>query len=80
MKGKKIFISKKRALVSVIASLLVVFYAFNFVPRNINIIATRSLSRQIIDYVLNFIIFFIVFYLVLTLIAYLIKKIFPRSK
>jgi len=75
MKGKKIFISKKRALVSAIASLLVVFYAFNFVPRNINIIATRSILRQILDYCLNFVIFFIVAYLVLTLIAFLIKVI-----
>ncbi|HCM81781.1 MAG: hypothetical protein UV63_C0004G0036 [Microgenomates group bacterium GW2011_GWC1_43_11] len=74
------FISTKRGIISAVLSLLLEFYAFNFVPKNINIIATRSLSRQIIDYALNFIIFFIVFYLTLTLIAYIIKKIFPKSK
>jgi len=56
------------------------FYAIYLVPRNINVIAARSLARQIGDYVLNFLVFFIAFYLVLTLGAYLIKKIFPKSK
>ena len=74
------FISIKRGIISAVLSLLLEFYTFNFVPRNIDIIATRSLSRQIGDYVLNFLVFFIVFYLVLTLGAYLIKKIFPKSK
>jgi len=74
------FISIKRGIISAVLSLLLEFYTFNFVPRNIGIMATRSLSRQIGDYMLNFLVFFIVFYLVLTLGAYLIKKIFPKSK
>ena len=74
------FISTKRGIVSAVLSLLFIFYAFNFVPRNINIIATRSLPRQIFAYVLNFVIFFIVIYLIATLIAYLAKKFSPKSK
>jgi uncharacterized membrane protein required for colicin V production len=72
------FISLKRGIISAVLALLLEFYAFNFVARDIGIIATRSFSRQIVDYALNFVIFFIVFYLVLTLAAYLIKKIFPK--
>jgi hypothetical protein len=74
------FISIKRGMISAVLSVLFEFYSFNFVQRNINILATRSLSRQVADYVLNFLVFFIVIYLVLTLGAYLIKKIFPKSK
>ncbi len=74
------FISIKRGIISAVLSLLLEFYAFNFVARDVRIIASRSFSRQIFDYLLNFVVFFIVFYLVLTLIAYLIKKIFPKSK
>jgi len=68
------FISKKRALVSAIISLLFEIYAFSFVPRNINIIATRTLPRQILDYVINFVLFFVVAYLILTPLSYLLKK------
>jgi hypothetical protein len=74
------FLSLKRGIVSAILALVLEFYAFNFVTRNINIIATRTFTRQIFDYAFNFVIFFIVFYLVLTLATYLIKKIFPKSK
>lgn len=72
----KMRLSKKRALISAIISLTFVFYAFNFVPKNINIIETRSLPRQIFGYGLNFVLFFIVIYLILTLIARLI----PHSR
>ncbi len=74
------FLSPKRGIVSAILALILEFYAFNFVTRNANIIATRTLPRQILDYSLNFVIFFVVFYLVLTLAAYLMKKIFLKSK
>ncbi|HBL51798.1 MAG TPA: hypothetical protein DDZ05_01055 [Candidatus Blackburnbacteria bacterium] len=70
------YISKKRALASAIISLLFVFYAFNFVPRNINLLETRSLLRQLLAFGLNFVLFFIASYLILTLIASLI----PHSK
>ena len=74
------FLSTKRAIGSIVATLVFEFYVFNFVPRNINIIATRSVGKQIFDYILNFIIFFVVAYLVLTLIAYLIKLFSPKKK
>ena len=72
------FISVRRAIIAAVLALLSEFYAFNFIPRNIAILATRSLSIQIGDYIFNFLIFFIVFYLVLTLGAYLIKKFSPK--
>lgn len=56
-------------------ALLVEFYVFNFVPRNINILATRSLARQTFAYVLNFALFFILAYLFLTLLAYLVRAV-----
>lgn len=74
------FISTKRGVVSVVLALLLEFYAFNFVPRNINIIVTRSLTRQIFDYILNFAIFFIVIYLLVTLIVYISRKFFAKKR
>ena len=74
------FLSTKRAIGSIVAALVFEFYAFNFVPRNINIMATRSAGRQIFAYILNFIIFFAVVYLVFTLIAYLIKLFSSKKK
>lgn len=71
--------SKKRAVASLIISLLLVIYFFNFVPRNASIIASRSLARQIADYCLNIAIFFIVIYLFLSLMAYLRNKIFSKK-
>ena len=65
--------SLKRMIWSGVLALILDFYAFNFVARNINIIATRSLERQIFAYVLNFILFFIVIYVVLTIIYYIVK-------
>lgn len=73
------FISEKRGIISAVLALILDFYAFNFVPRNINIIATRTLLVKIADYAFNFILFFVVFYLILTLIAYLAKKFFPKK-
>jgi uncharacterized membrane protein required for colicin V production len=73
-------LSFRRGIIAGFLALLFEFYAFNFVPRNIAIMATRSLSAQKVDYLINFLVFFIVFYLVLTLGTYLIKKISPKSK
>jgi hypothetical protein len=74
------FFSIRRGIIAAVLAIVVEFYAFNFVPRNIAIMATRSLAVQKVDYVINFLIFFIVFYLVLTLGAWLIKKFSPKSK
>ena len=74
------FISKSRIIIAGIISLILVFYFFNFVPRNINIIASRNLGRQLFAYALNFIIFFIVIYLVSCLLAYLYQKLFKRER
>jgi hypothetical protein len=74
------FFSIRRGIIAAVLSGLFEFYAFNFVPRNIAIMATRSIAIQKVDYVINFLIFFIVFYLLLTLGAYLIKKFSPKSK
>ncbi len=74
------FISKSRIIVAGIISALFVFYFFNFVPRNINIVASRTLAVQIFDYVLNFAIFFVVIYLISCLFTYLYQKLFKREK
>jgi len=66
------FLSKKKTIWSATIALIIAFYAFNFVPRNINIIATRSALMQIFDYCLNFVIFFVVAYLVLTLLTFFV--------
>jgi hypothetical protein len=75
---KFIFVSKSRGIISSILALVLIFYAFNFIPRNINIIATRSLGRQIFDYLLNFLIFFIVIYSVSSLFSFIYKKLFKK--
>lgn len=69
------FLSKNRAIISAVAAVLLVFYTFNFVAKNVNIVASRTLGIQIADYVFNFLIFFIVIYLVLYVIAFLAKSI-----
>lgn len=61
--AKWTFVSKPRIIFTGMISALFVFYVFNFVPRNINIIASRSLERQIFGYVLNFVLFFIAIYI-----------------
>jgi Mg2+/Co2+ transporter CorB len=73
-------ISKGRGIISAVLALALDIYAFNFIPRNIAIMASRSLSWHIADYVVNFLIFFVVFYLVLSLAAWLIKKVSPKTK
>ena len=73
------FLSLKRAIWSGVAAIIVVFYAFNFVPRNMNIIATHSLSVQILDYIFNFAMFFVAIYLVITLIIFIIKWLSPKK-
>lgn len=70
------FLSCKRAIWSAVAAIIFVFYCFNFVPRNINIFATRSLTVQIMDYILNFLLFFAIAYLAVTLITYIIRLLF----
>ncbi len=74
------FLSIRRGILAAVLALVLEFYAFNFVPRNIAIMATRSFSRQVNDYLINFLLFFIGFYLVLTFAAWLIKKYSPKSK
>lgn len=74
------FVSKLRLIIVGIISVLLVFYAFNFVPRNINTVANRTLGIKIFDYVLNFIIFFVVIYLIFCLITYIYQKLFTHSK
>lgn len=74
------FVSKLRLIITGIISVLLVFYAFNFVPRNANIIASRTLGRQIFGYILNFVIFFVVIYLIFCLIIYIYQKLFTHSK
>jgi len=74
------FVSKLRLIVTGIISVLLEFYAFNFVPRNTNIVASRTLGMQIFDYILNFVIFFVVIYLVFCLLTYLYQKLFKNAK
>jgi hypothetical protein len=78
MKSTK-FISKSRIAISLIVAAIFVFMAMNFNPRNINILATRSTIRIIVDYALNIALFFVIFYLLTTLAVFLYKKIFKNS-
>lgn len=71
--------SRKRLWWSVAGAIILEFYAFNFVPRNVNIIATRTLSVKIFDYVFNFLIFFIAIYLLAFVVSFL-GKIFSGKK
>lgn len=73
------FFSKKRVWTAAILSLVLIFYFFNFVQRNVDIIETRSMTRKIFDYGLNFAIFFVVIYLVLTLLIYLYKLVVTKK-
>lgn len=66
--------NKYRIMISSVFSAILVFYSFNFIPRNVSIIASRSLGRQIIDYILNFVLFTVVIYLALSLISFILKK------
>lgn len=72
--------SKSRVIVSLVASVLIVIVSFNFVPRDVAILTSRTPPRQVLDYILNFIIFFVAVYLLLTLFTVIIRKVSPRSK
>jgi hypothetical protein len=74
------FISRPRAIITAVLSLLLVFYALNFTPRAIMILATRSFVVQVLDYIVNFLLFFVVIYLVATLAAFIIRSFRPKSK
>lgn len=73
-------ISSKRTIWSAILAVILDFYAFNFIPRNVNIIATRTPIVRLLDYLLNFIIFFLVIYIILTIIYYLVRLLSDRKK
>jgi len=72
--------NKLKIIISSIISIVFVFYAFNFNPRNVAILATRSLGRQIFAYILNFVIFGVIIYLILSLFVFIQKKILQTSK
>jgi len=71
-----IFLSKKRAIVSAVLSIILVIFAMNFVERNVKILAEATTARIIFDYFLNIVIFFIVIYLLITFLMF----IFFRTK
>jgi len=75
----KNFISRRRIAISLIISAVFVFVSMNFNPRNVNILASRSLSVVILDYVLNILLFFVVIYLVLSAVMFLYHKVFKHS-
>jgi hypothetical protein len=68
------FFSVPRAAVAALLSILFVFYAFNFIPRAIMILATRSLGRIVFDWVINFAVFFILIYLLASLATFIYQK------
>jgi len=70
------FLSKKRALWSLVLSVGLVIFAMNFVERSIKILANRTTGRIIFDYALNIVIFFIVIYLLITFLMF----VFFRAK
>jgi len=72
------FFSKRRLAGSLAVSVIFVFWAMNFVSRNVDILATRSLPRIIISYLLNISLFFIFFYLVFTAALLLYKRILKK--
>jgi len=72
------FFSKRRLAGSLAVSVIFVFWAMNFVSRNVDILATRSLPRIVINYLLNISFFFIIFYLVFTAALLLYKRILKK--
>lgn len=78
MKKSWRFISKTRIIIAGVLSILLVFYFLNFIPRSVNILASRTFVRQILDYLLNFVIFFVATYLPLAAISFLYTKIFKK--
>jgi putative effector of murein hydrolase LrgA (UPF0299 family) len=74
------FLSIRRGILAGVLALALVYYAFNFVPRNIAVMASRSFSWRVSDYLINFLLFFIGFYLLMTLVAWVVKKVSTKSK
>lgn len=72
-------ISWKMILLSFGLSVLFVIYSMNFIPRNIAIMAERTLSRQIFNYAVNILLFFVVIYLILSLLVWIYKKILIKN-
>ena len=70
--------SKSRLIVSLVASLLIVIFLFNFVPRDVVILASRTPARQMLDYILNFVVFFAAVYLLLSLFTFIKKKLWKK--
>lgn len=68
------FFSKKRLAGCLVISVIFVFWAMNFFPRNVDILVTRSLPRIIVDYLFNISLFFIIFYLVCTVAILLYER------
>ncbi len=69
------FLSKTRAVISGILSIILVILAMNFIERNIEILAAKSTGRIVFDYALNIVIFFIVIYLLITFLMFIFFKI-----
>jgi hypothetical protein len=74
------FLSIKRGIFASVLALVLEFYAFNIVPRNIAILSTRSFSWRVSDYLVNFLLFFLGFYLLMTLVAWVVKRFSYKPK
>ncbi len=74
------FISTRRIGLSLPLAIALVAYSFLFVPRNINILTTRTPLVKVLDFALNLVLFFVVIYLVASFLAYLIEIIFRPKK
>jgi len=73
------FLSKSRAIISAIISVIIVFLAMNFIQRNMNILATRSEGRIVFDYLINIGIFFLAIYIIWTVFVLIWEKISHKS-
>lgn len=73
------FYSSRRFNAALALATLSVIYLFNFVSIYINILASRSLGRQILAYALNITLFCAVFYLIVTIFAYLYSIAFGKK-
>jgi hypothetical protein len=73
-------LSIKRGILAAVLALALVYYAFNFIPRNIAVMSTRSVSWRVSDYLINFLLFFIGFYLLMSLVAWVVKRFSHKPK
>lgn len=64
-----------KLIISVVAAILLELYAFNFVPRDITVIGSRTLGRQLLDYAVNFILFTVAICFLLSLIVFIFGKV-----